>query len=176
MERVTKALIVWSRKKISNRHKKLLTLQNQLQNFMNQPNYNYDRVEASKFKDEIRRTWTQEEQYWALRSRIQWLKGGDKNTHFFHASTIQRRQRNRITMLQLDDQQWIRDPPILQDMMASFFSRLYTTYGYRNYEPLLDQCNQIVTREMNDQLTTSLTMDEVRQATFQMGSTKSPWP
>lgn len=31
----------------------------------------------------------QEEEYWAAKSRIDWLKLGDANTSFFHASVIQ---------------------------------------------------------------------------------------
>lgn len=100
---VTVALKVWSRKKFSNRHKKVLILQNQLRNVVNQPHFHYDKAEAAKLKEEIHRSWRQEEQYWALCSRILWLKCGNKNTRFFHASTIQRRQRNRITTLLNDD-------------------------------------------------------------------------
>lgn len=47
--------------------------------------------------------WQQQEQYWAMRSRLNWLSWGDKNTKFFHATTIQRRQRNIIGMLKDDD-------------------------------------------------------------------------
>lgn len=43
--------------------------------------------------------WKAEELYWCQRSRVNWLKAGDKNTRFFHLSTIQRRQRNRILRL-----------------------------------------------------------------------------
>jgi len=77
-------------------------------------------------------------------------------------------------MLQIDDQQRICDPPTLQDTTITFFSQLYITNGYMNYAPLLYQCNQVVTREMNDQLTASPTMEEVWQITFQMGTTKAP--
>jgi hypothetical protein len=41
----------------------------------------------------------QEEILWRKKSRIQWLKEGDRNTKFFHRSTIQRRHANRITQL-----------------------------------------------------------------------------
>jgi hypothetical protein len=41
----------------------------------------------------------QEEILWRQKSRIQWLKEGDRNTKFFHRSTIQRRHANRITQL-----------------------------------------------------------------------------
>jgi hypothetical protein len=41
----------------------------------------------------------QEEILWKQKSRIQWLKEGDRNTKFFHRSVMQRRHSNRITHL-----------------------------------------------------------------------------
>jgi hypothetical protein len=43
----------------------------------------------------------QEETPSKLKSRIQWLKEGDKNTRFFHNSLIQRQSRNRIVEIKL---------------------------------------------------------------------------
>lgn len=111
-----------------------------------------------------------------MHSRINWLRWGNKNTKFFHASTLQRRQRNKNCMLQDNDQNWVRDPTTLREMTSSFFSTLYTTAGYRDYGPILDQCPQVVSTEMNDKLMTLVTNEEVRQATFQLGTTKAPGP
>lgn len=41
----------------------------------------------------------QEESYWQCRSCTNWLMLGDKNTHFFHLSTIIRRKQNRIVSI-----------------------------------------------------------------------------
>eukprot|EP00253_Pinus_taeda_P028043 PITA_28043 len=42
----------------------------------------------------------QEETLWRQKSRIGWLKEGEKNTKKFHRSTIQRRMNNNITHIQ----------------------------------------------------------------------------
>eukprot|EP00253_Pinus_taeda_P032882 PITA_32882 len=41
----------------------------------------------------------QEEVLWRQKSRIRWLKEGEKNTKFFHKSTVQRRMRNHISQI-----------------------------------------------------------------------------
>lgn len=38
-----------------------------------------------------------EEMFWKQKSRVFWLREGDRNTIFFHALTKQRRVRNKIT-------------------------------------------------------------------------------
>lgn len=49
----------------------------------------------------------QEEMIWFQKSREKWIAMGDRNTTYFHTSTIIRRRRNRIEMLQNDAGLWI---------------------------------------------------------------------
>jgi len=48
--------------------------------------------------------------------------------------------------------------------------------GYRDYSPIIQQCPQVVTNKMNDQLLEVVTSEEICLATFQLGSTKAPGP
>ena len=41
----------------------------------------------------------QEEEFWSVKSRYNWLIQGDRNTPFFHTSTLIRRKRNKISCL-----------------------------------------------------------------------------
>ena len=38
----------------------------------------------------------QEEEFWALKSRLNWAALGDRNTSFFHVTTLVRRHKNKI--------------------------------------------------------------------------------
>lgn len=41
----------------------------------------------------------QQEEFWSVKSRLNWLIQDDGNTKFFHSSTLIRRKRNRIACL-----------------------------------------------------------------------------
>ena len=41
----------------------------------------------------------QEEEIWALKSRVNWLVQGDRNTNFYHVSMLVRRKRNQILVI-----------------------------------------------------------------------------
>lgn len=79
-------------------------------------------------------------------------------------------------MLQDIDQNWVRDQQQLKDMIIHHFQSLYTSMGHRDYEPILLQCPQMVTEDMNTNLIRAVTQEELRQAVFQLGATKAPGP
>lgn len=47
-----------------------------------------------------------EETYWKQRSKIQWLKSGDPNTHFFHQHANYRKRKNWIEGLTNQHGSW----------------------------------------------------------------------
>jgi len=68
-----------------------------------------------------------EEEFWKLKSRINWLNEGDANTKFFHTSTLNRRRRNKILSLQLDDDSWIYDQNLIIQHTADYFKKLFNS-------------------------------------------------
>lgn len=52
----------------------------------------------------------QEELFWYQKSRSQWLKFGDRNTKYFHLSTIIRGKLDRIEALMNNNEDFIIDP------------------------------------------------------------------
>jgi len=84
------------------------------------------------------------------------------------------RQRNKISMLRLDDQTWCRDPSTFKQHIYSFYQSLFSSVGERNYQPVLDQCLVVVNEEMNADLVKPVTREEVKEVVFQLGATKAP--
>ena len=65
---------------------------------------------------------TKEEIYWRQISRLIWLSEGDKNTKFFHLSTLKHRAKTHISHLKKGDLKITEDKDIIAKM--SHFSHL----------------------------------------------------
>lgn len=104
-------------------------LKEESQEIMNKRDMEADLHMRKELTGHIENLWRQEEMYWRLRSRIRWLQWGDTNTNFFHATIIQRRQRNIISMLKNTEDSWMRDIGALKQMTVDFFEELYKSMG-----------------------------------------------
>ncbi|KAL4341873.1 hypothetical protein GQ457_08G009200 [Hibiscus cannabinus] len=82
-----------------------------------------------RLKDELEMVLEQEESLWFQKARTQWISQGDRNTRFFHASTMARRRRNFIVGLQLEDGQWCTDQDTLKLRAIDYFTKLFTSSG-----------------------------------------------
>lgn len=66
--------------------------------------YNEESMERENhLRNQIEERNKQEAILWKQKSRIRWLKEGERNTKFFHSTTIQRRIHNTITFIQKQD-------------------------------------------------------------------------
>lgn len=119
----------------------------------------------------------QEEMVWFQKSREKWKVDGDRNTTFFHISTIIRRRRNRIEMLKNDDGNWIADPTELEKLDVDYFSRLYSLTDVDQIVDGLpyDGFVQILEEDKTD-MNKPFTDAEVVRAVRSMGKFKAPGP
>lgn len=77
-----------------------------------------------KLEQRLKKMWDevllQEEILWLQKSRVEWLQAGDRNTTFFHLSTLIRRRKNRIEALQDTDGVWITGQKELKTMVLNY--------------------------------------------------------
>nr|XP_023896924.1 uncharacterized protein LOC112008814 [Quercus suber] len=65
-------------------------------------------VELEKvLQQELDSILNQERDIWALKSRVNWLVNGERNTSFFHVTTLVRRKRNRINAIKNTVGEWV---------------------------------------------------------------------
>ncbi|CAN1163243.1 LINE-1 retrotransposable element ORF2 protein [Linum perenne] len=128
----------WNKDTFGHILKRKKSLQRRLQELEQQSRNSLTLNSAKEEEDvrtELEKTLWQEEILWMQKSRIKWLKDGDRNTKFFHLSTLRRREFNRIKGLRNDDGQWVYDDSQLQKLATDFFKKLF---GRGNTTPFDD--------------------------------------
>ena len=106
----------------------------------------------------------EEENYWKRRSRVEWLKDGDRNTRFFHTRASQRRCRNYITKLYDSTGRWCTRQSEVNEIIVNFYKDLFTTASPDGMEEVLETIPHAVTDDMNDMLLSDFTIEEVEKA------------
>ena len=91
-----KKLQVWSRKKFGNVIKEINKSRSRLEELLSM---NADRREIREATDSLNELLYREEMMWMQRSRVAWLKEGDRNTNFFHRKAKWRARKNHIKKL-----------------------------------------------------------------------------
>jgi hypothetical protein len=126
-------------------------------------------TEEKSIVKQLREALRQEEIWMRQRSRVRWLKEGDRNTAYFHAQAAQRKRINKIANLRrLDGSVCVNEAEDKCEVHA-FYQNLYTSQG----DPL-EFVPEKVTMGMNESLTKPFSSEEVREALFRMVPSKAP--
>lgn len=79
-------------------------------------------------------------------------------------------------MLRLNEDTWYRDQTTLKQHIEEFYCSLYESEGPREFQPILDICPTVINAQMNESLLIPISMEEVKEAVFQLGSLKALGP
>ena len=69
----------------------------------------------------------QEEELWAIKSQVNWMIQEDRNTSFYHVSTLVRRKRNHIIAIKDACGEWIFEENAVKDYIRNGFAGIYLT-------------------------------------------------
>lgn len=109
------------------------------------------------------------------KSRENWLMEGDKNSKFFHASTLIRRCRNHIGVIKEKDN-WLAGKKDIGPYFLKEFSKLYES----NIPVLPSDLSNLITlcisEEDNKGLIQIPSCDEIKEIVWSMHPLKSPGP
>ncbi|KAL7247368.1 hypothetical protein ACSBR2_002308 [Camellia fascicularis] len=74
---------------------------------------------------EYNRVLYQEELFWFQKSRVNWITQGERNTKFFHMSTIIKRRKIKIEVLKNEEGVWVDNPMQLKTLVHDYFQNLF---------------------------------------------------
>ena len=164
-------LHAWGKKKFGNITQELERCRCRLEELMNM---NADRNEIREVSDHMQELLYREEMLWMQRSRIDWLRNGDRNTKFFQNRAKWRARRNKVKRL-IDAAGCSHgDSKVMGGMATSFFENLFTRDDSLDPQPVLSLFEEKVSQEMNNRLCAEFTEKEISDSLFQMGPLKAP--
>lgn len=121
----------------------------------------------------------QEETLWRQKSSIIWLRDGEKNTKFFHGSTIQRRMHNNIAFINNQQGENLeKHEDIAQEFQEHFQNTLKEPPGSRiqAIQNIVQHIPKIINEDHNNRLLQPISLQEVEDAMTQLKDGKAPVP
>jgi hypothetical protein len=118
----------------------------------------------------------QEESLWKSKSRELWLTCVDLNTKFFHTSTLIRRNRNTISLLQSPNSGWLSDRQDIGDCFVNNFKDLYASTCPSPHKDHLALFDSAISVEDNVMLCATPTEFEIFDSLNSLGLSKAPGP
>ena len=132
------ALSQWRRQNNVNSEKLVEELKEKVEDL-----YSNDDATSEEIADALKELSTAlkvEEMFWRQKSRVLWLREGDRNSKYFHALVKQRRARNRITQLLDDNGNVVEDEEGLVAIATSYFRQIFES---SNPEDIADALSEI---------------------------------
>ncbi|CAL8174658.1 unnamed protein product [Prunus armeniaca] len=118
----------------------------------------------------------QEEIFWLQKSRNTWLNEGDRNTRFFHLSTIVRRRRNKLEGLHNDFGDWITEKQSMKHIIVKYFQGLFSASDMVGDYALLPQLFPSLEGDELEGLSCPVSIEEIKNSVFAIGRFKTPGP
>ncbi|XP_074290582.1 uncharacterized protein LOC141617299 [Silene latifolia] len=131
----------------------------------------------ARLRKELDTILEREELLWYQKSRVEFIRDGDRNTSYFQVSTLVRRWRNRINLLKNDEGVWVEDRDEIKSMVVDFYKRLYTddTRDGEDADIPYDLFQEF-NNEQWEGLSRYYSPAEIDNVVFNMGSLKAPGP
>lgn len=103
---------------------------------------------------------------------------GDRNTSFYHVSTIARRKRNHIASVKDDMGNWLTEDRQVMEFFRSSFVKLYTTYHLSapRVASISDQWRAQLSEDDKSALEELVRLEEIKSALWSVKPHKAPSP
>ncbi|KAL9674710.1 hypothetical protein QQ045_002909 [Rhodiola kirilowii] len=179
LHRCSKSLSRWNSENFGKVGKRIRELKEELESIRL---LERDRETIAKEADIVEKIdeWRlREEILWRQRSRVEWLKEGDRNTCYFHAKATQRKKSNTILRLQNEDGEWMTDERQIGDVIKSYFTNIFSSsrgLAREDHHLSFKDIQRSVTVEMAGRLCEPVSATEIQAAIFQMSPLKAPGP
>ncbi|XP_062014134.1 uncharacterized protein LOC133730589 [Rosa rugosa] len=168
----------WQKRTFRARQQSMIGIRARLEELMDMKIDDAVQREKKDFMHRLQTLLSQEEAFWKQRSKVTWLKEGDRNTGFFHRKAANRKRKNLIQGLYDENGVWCEDDDGMERVVTSYFSKMFAAsdLDFEAMETTIAAIQPCVSQEMKEQLCLPYSAEEIKCALFQMYPTKSPGP
>jgi hypothetical protein len=124
----------------------------------------------------LKKLQEEDDLYWKQRAKVDWMRSGDQNTKFFHASANQKKKNKYIYSISDEHGNLRETQEQVEDAFVHFFTQLFKAEAPSNMMQAVEAIQPCVTPAMNDFLVKDFTIEEVGLALNQMAPLKAPGP
>lgn len=142
----------------------------------------FDKV-LQEIEKELATTYSElvlaEEEFLRDKSRVKWLKDGDKNIAFFHRTLKIHHTRNKILTLTTNEGIKLTEYEDVKQEAIQFYQNLFTEFGSMSKQMQL-RLHNVLTNKLSEQqaklLAQSISNEEIKSALFLMKKGTAPGP
>eukprot|EP00253_Pinus_taeda_P036043 PITA_36043 len=171
----------WNIMEFGNIYKEKSILEGKLKNIHKSWTSGNITEDSKELEKELMTQWQhrslQEETLWKQKSRVQWLKEGEQNTKFFHRSTLDYRNANKILNLKNEAGDTLHNHREIFSLLTEHFKHIaQETHADRAeaINTLTQSIPKVVTNDQNLTLLKEISMEEVEEAVKSMPNDKAP--
>lgn len=143
-------IVTWSREFYINNQKEILRLKEEMDSAMT----NTTAYEAliSNLNLKLLLAYKSEEEYWKQRSRQLWLSLGDRKTGLFHASTKERRARNRLSVIEDPAGLPVVEYEQITEVISEYFRLIFSSSNPSRSEVVEEDITPCIDASTNERL------------------------
>eukprot|EP00253_Pinus_taeda_P017934 PITA_17934 len=163
-------------------HKRLKHIKFSLKEWNKKDFDGFDKVKSDqgdKHHQECENLCKQEEIFWRQKSRVQWLKEGERNTRFFHRSTTANRAYKRISTTKDENGELENTHKNIEAVLSQHFRNITRENNpdrEQSMREITRHITKLVPREENLNLNGLVTEEEVSEVLKDMQNCKAPGP
>ncbi|KAF7149622.1 hypothetical protein RHSIM_Rhsim02G0229500 [Rhododendron simsii] len=167
LDKCKRNLQAWHRRKFKDIKEQIASLKNRIDAIQGGPCSYTSNLEEGALLTKLNKLWEQDEMYWHQRSRLNYLRFGDRHNRFFHITATQRRQMNLILRLKNEREEWVTSPRGISDIISHHFHSIYTdVHPYTNSDRALSGVSNKISADSNANLCKPVSDLEITSAAW----------
>lgn len=141
----------------------------------NEQSSNYpNRVRIDGLKRQLCQAYREEETFWYQKSKEKWIKEGDKNTKFFHASVNANRSKKNLAILHDVNGNAQRAEASKGAVAEAYFNDLFKSSQPGNFQEIFVDMEPRVSSRMNVELIRIVSKEDIKEAVFSIRASSAP--